>query len=375
MSDVIVIGGGVIGLSIAYELSGRGASVTVVDQGPLGREASWAGAGMLPPIAEAGTAEAALRLQSASQQLWPQFSESLQAETGIDNGYRRSGGLEVRYGGPRDALHKDIEFARQRGVEVEALTPQAARQYEPNLADNISSAYRLGTMAQIRNPRHVKALLAACTARGVRMIAGTPVYGFERSGEKILGVNTSEGMLNASQFLVSAGSWSQHILQTVGCNVTTLPVRGQIVLLYAQPLPFSHILLSGRKYLVPRPDGRILVGATVETVGFNKTNTAEGLSDLLDFAKGLVPCLAEATFERAWAGLRPRSADGLPYLGRAPGTENLFVATGHFRDGLQLSPITGTVMASLMLGEKPALCLDDYACDRQQPTVDVGSES
>jgi glycine oxidase len=347
--------------------------VTVVDQGPLGREASWAGAGMLPPAATSGTAKPAQRLVSASHLLWPQLSESLRAETGIDNGYCRSGGLEIRRGGSPDELHDDIEFARRIGAEVEGLSPQAAREFEPNLAADLSAAYRFPQMAQVRNPRHLKAMVAACAARGVRIVAGTPVYGFECSGEKIVGIKTNDGLLNAGQFVVSAGAWSQHILETVGCAVTTQPVRGQIVLLYAQPLPFKHILLAGKKYLVPRPDGRILVGATVERVGFNKANTAEGLSGLLDFATGLVPCLAEAKYERAWAGLRPRSADGLPYLGRAPGTENLFVATGHFRDGLQLSPITGKLMASLILGEEPVMSLEDFACDRHRPTVDVGS--
>jgi len=375
MSDVIVIGGGVIGLSIAYELSGRGGSVTVIDQGPPGREASWAGAGMLPPAAATGTSNPALRLQSASHLLWPRLSESLRAETGIDNGYHRSGGLEIRHGGPPDALHDEIELARRNGDEVEALSPEAVREFEPNLSVDISAAYRLPQMAQIRNPRHLKALLAACAARGVRIVGGTPVYEFDRSGETILGVKTSDGLLYAGQFVVAAGAWSQHLLEFVNCAVTTQPVRGQMVLLYAQPLPFRHILLAGKKYLVPRPDGRILVGATVESVGFKKENTAEGITGLLNFATDLVPCLADAKFERAWAGLRPRSADGLPYLGRAPGTENLFVATGHFRDGLQLSPITGKVMASLILGEEPVMSLGDFACDRHRPTVDVGSGS
>ncbi len=373
MSDVLLIGGGVIGLSIAYELSGRGVTVTVVDQGPPGREASWAGAGMLPPGPTQHVDDPAGRLRGASQRLWPDFSESLRDETGIDNGFCRCGGLELRRGGPAEALNAEIETARESGIEVEPLTPGDIQTCEPHLAADVSAAYRLSEMAQIRNPRHLKALLAACAGRSVQIVSGTPVYGFDRVGEKIVGVETNTGVLSAGQFVVSAGAWSQRILETAGCYVPTRPLRGQIVLLQMQPLPFRHILLAGKRYLIPRPDGRILVGSTEEDVGFNKQNTAAGMNGLLEFATGLVPALADAQFERAWAGLRPRSADGLPYLGRAPGSENLFVATGHFRDGLQLSAITGKLIASLMLGEEPALPLDDFACDRHQPTAELGS--
>lgn len=376
MSDVIVIGGGVVGLSIAYELSGRGVGVTVLDQGPLGREASWAGAGMLPPANPERARSPGERLRGFSHRLWSGLSERLRAETGIDNGYRKSGGLEVRFEGTTGELDEEIAAHRLAGVDIASLSPKEALECEPRLSTNISAGYRLSEMAQVRNPRHLKAMLAGCAARGVRFLPGTPVHDFDRHGEKIVGVQTPSGVLHAGQFVVAAGAWSPAVLERAGCAVKIAPLRGQIVLLQSQPLPIRHIVQVGKQYLVPRPDGRVLIGSTEDAVGFNKGNTAEGVNGLLSFAKQIVPCLAEATFERAWAGLRPRSADGLPYLGRIPGLENLFAATGHFRDGLQLSPITAELISATLLGEEPCTSLDDFRCDRHSTgTVKTGQDS
>jgi len=373
MSDVIVIGGGVIGLTTAYELAGRGVDVTVVDQGPLGREASWAGAGMLPPSHPERGRTPADRLRGASQRLWPDLSRQLQAETGIDNGYRNCGGLELRLHGPADELAEEIAEARESGVTVEAMTAEELRRFEPQLSPNVSAAYYLPEMGQVRNPRHLKALIAACGSRGVRFLTGQPVHRLDTQHDTIMGVETNEGLLVAGQYVVTAGSWSQRLLETAGCGVITRPLRGQIVLLNSLPLPLQRILMVGKRYLVPRPDGRILIGSTEDDAGFNKQNTPEGVAGLLQFATELAPSLAEAEIEQTWAGLRPRSVDGMPYLGQAPGFENLFVATGHFRDGLQLSPITGKIMAALILGEEAPVPLEDFACDRHQSTAELES--
>lgn len=366
MSDVIVIGGGVVGLTIAYELSGRGVEVTVLDQGSLGREASWAGAGMLPPGHPTAAQSPFERLRGESQLLWHDLSEQLLAETGIDNGYRRCGGLELRCHGTSNELDDEIDSLHSNGIEVEKLAPIRAREFESNLSPSVSAAYRLPEMAQVRNPRHLKAMAAACANRGVCFRVGTAVHEIDQQGEKIVGVHTSAGLMTGGQFIIAAGAWSQRLMQSADCLVRIRPLRGQIVLLQTESLPFLHIIQMGKQYLVPRPDGRILVGSTEEEAGFDKRNTAEGVNKLLAFAREIVPCLAEATFERAWAGLRPRSEDGLPYLGRVPGAENLFVAAGHFRDGLQLSPITARLISELVLGEETAVSLEDFRCDRHR---------
>ncbi len=190
------------------------------------------------------------------------------------------------------------------------------------------------------------------------------MHGFQREREKFVAIETSGGTLSAGQFVVAGGAWSGRLLNDVGCPVRVRPLRGQIVLLAMQPSPIRHVVNVGPRYLVPRGDGRVLVGATEEVAGFDKRTTAGGVGGLVEFALELVPALARATFERSWAGLRPQSADGLPYLGRVRETQNLFVATGHFRAGLQLSPATALVMTQLLLGREPAVPLAPYAVDR-----------
>jgi glycine oxidase len=362
-SDVLIIGGGIIGLSTAYGLAGRGLQVHVVDQGGFGQEASWAGAGILPPGNPQGARTAEARLRAASAGLWCSLSQELRELTGIDNGYRPCGGLELRFDEPA-ALKHEIQIWRDELVAVEELSAAAARELEPSLNPELTAAYRLPELAQVRNPRHLKALLAGCAARGVKFSPGTPVTRFERSGEQVTGVRTPAGTLRAGQYLITSGAWSKTLLADAGCELDLEPIRGQIVLLAAQPLPFTHVLQVGSQYLVPRPDARILIGSTEEHAGFDKRNTAAALRELIAFATQLVPQLADAKFERAWSGLRPATADGLPYLGGVPGAENLFVAAGHFRSGLQMSPITGQLLTQVILGETPCVPLDPYACDR-----------
>jgi glycine oxidase len=366
MHDVIIIGGGVIGLTLACDLAGEGVAVAVLDQGPLGQESSWAGAGILPPGNPEGAETPEARLRAASHVLWPTLSDVLRDETGIDNGFRRCGGLEVRLGGESDALGDEIAMWRREGVTVEPLTTPSIRQCDAALNPAVTSAYRLPEMGQVRNPRHLKALIALALKRGATLVPGTPVYGFDRHGQKIVAVETSAGRCAGGRFVVASGAWSGRLLDEAGCSAVVRPVRGQIVLLNAQPSPIRHVINVGPRYLVPRGDGRVLVGATEEAAGFDKRTTADGVGGLVEFALDLVPALARAAFERAWAGLRPGSGDGLPYLGRCPLAENLFVAAGHFRAGLQLSPITGRVMTQLLLGRPTTVPLAPYAPDRQR---------
>ncbi len=364
MADVLVIGGGVIGLSIAYELAGQGVAVQVLDQSPLGREASWAGAGMLPPgnIAFSLTPEQRLRALSCS--LWKNLSAELFEKTGIDNGFRNSGSIEVRLEGASDQIEQDIAAWKTEGVLVSETSVSELRQLEPNLPAEIVAGYRLPELSQVRNPRHLKALMAGCAARGVRFSPGVMVLGFERTGEKITGVKTPNRTFPGGSVCVCAGAWSAGLMESVKLALPVKPVRGQIVQLNQQPLPFTHILQTGPRYLVPRPDGRILVGSTEEDVGFEKRNTAQGIAGLIQLAMRLVPALKEATIERCWSGLRPGSPDGLPFLGRVPETENLFLAAGHFRSGLQMSPGTAVLMREILLGQEPSIPLEGLTVGR-----------
>ena len=359
-NDILIIGGGVIGLTTAYFLARDGLRVEVVDRGSLGKEASWAGAGILPPgnPKHARTPMDELRAHSAA--MFPRLSADLRERTGIDNGYLRSGGLEFL----RPSDHASVQEWRGEGIAADELDEAATARLEPALAAGLGPAVFLPEMAQLRNPRHLKALIAACAALGVRLRADCPIHGFERSGGRIARVTSDAGSLQAERYLVTAGAWTSALLEPLGCKLRVHPVRGQIVLLQTDVPRLRHILLWGAQYLVPRADGRVLVGSTEEQAGFAKRTTAEAIGQLLDLARMLVPTLAEAQVEQCWAGLRPGSPDGLPYLGLVPGIDNLFVAAGHFRSGIQLSPGTALVLRELLLGQKPTVPLTAFRIDR-----------
>jgi glycine oxidase len=371
MEDVIIVGGGVIGLSIAVELAGQGVAVAIVEQGDFGREASWAGAGILPPgnLQAARTPEA--RLRGLSHSLWPDWAESLEAESGMEIGYSRCGGLELRLGATSNELTEEIRLWRSEEVRVQELSADDVRELEPHLAPECGAVYHLPDLGQVRNPRLLKALLAVCAERGVRLLPGTPVIGFEERDGRITALRTRDGSMTAGRYCVAAGPWSGTVLDSLGVQLSVHPVRGQIVLLSQLPRLFSRVLQIGPRYIVPRADGRVLIGATEEHVGFRKANTASAVRDLTAFATSLVPELSAASFERAWSGLRPGSADGLPYLGQVSGHENLFVAAGHFRSGLQMSPGTARLMRQALLDQETDFELEPFSCERGRSALSL----
>lgn len=357
--DVLIIGGGVIGLTTAYFLARSGVRVEVVDQGDLGREASWAGAGILPP--GGGAVHTPYdRLRSRSVAMFPGLSDDLREQTGIDNGYLRCGGLEF----PGEDEAAAAEEWRGEGISFTVLDGPALQLLEPALAPGLGPAFHIPEMAQVRNPRHVKALLAGCVDLGVTLRPGCPVYGFDRAGTRITAARTVLGSRTAGQYLVAAGAWSDALLAEVGVRLGVRPVRGQIALLNTGTPLLHAVLCRGKRYLVPRADGRVLVGSTEEDAGFDKRPTPAAVADLLRLACELVPALAAATLERCWAGLRPGSPDGLPFLGPVPGVDNLFVAAGHFRSGIQLSPGSALLLKELVLGEPLSLPLEAFRVDR-----------
>jgi len=344
-ADVLIIGGGVIGLTTAYFLAREGARVTVIDKGDFGQEASWAGAGILPPARPSSTLPSAEQMRVLSVQMFPALSAELRERTGIDNGFLRSGGLEFVAPG-HECLREEWHAGEAR---LQTIADEAVRKLEPALATELGQAYHLPDMAQVRNPRHMKALLAACHAMGVTLRPGCPAHGFVLHGGIVLSVKSAAGELAAAKFLVATGAWSDPLLEQVGCKLGIFPVRGQIALLNTGTPVIRHILLAGRQYIVPRPDGLVLVGSTEEDVGFDKRNTASAIAELLRLAIRLSPRLGHAQLQRCWAGFRPGSRDGLPYLGPTPGYHNLFVAAGHFRSGIQLSPGSAEILTDCLL--------------------------
>jgi glycine oxidase len=369
MHDVLIIGGGVVGLSLAWDLARHGTSVQVIDQGEPGREASWAGAGMISAASQIASQHPYEQLRGLASQLHSQWADELKACTGIDNGFRRCGGLYLaRTAGEAAALAAWAQLLRGEGIEIEQLSAADVYEIERGLnrspASSLRCAFHLPTEAQIRNPWHLRALITGCEQSGVKITANVAASEFRLEGGELTVVQTSDGPLQAGKYCFTAGAWTGQILQRLGITTGILPIRGQMVLFQCPQPPITRIINCGSRYLVPRDDGHVLAGSTEEEVGFDKRTTDEAIGELTNFAGNLVPALREATVEQTWAGLRPGSFDGFPYVGPLPGLRNAFVAAGHFRSGLFLSPATAVVMSQLLRGEQPQIDLAPFRVGR-----------
>lgn len=346
MSDVVIVGGGVIGLTCAYELARDGCCVTVVDQGEIGRAASWAGAGMIPPGGRQGEPVALRQLANHAAARWPVLSLELHALTGRDNEYSECGSYHFPL--PDSNAEWDAEISEWASVPHKRLSDDDVKTALPHVGASQKQALYLPTAAQVRNPRHLQALRAACEHYGVTFIEHDEVLGFCSTGQKVESVTTRSGRRAGEQFLVTSGAWTTQLLAQLTDAIAIEPVRGQIALLRLSEPLFTHLLECGPRYLVPRRDGQILIGSTEEWAGFDPSTTSEGIEGLLEFAFGLVPELQNAELVQTWAGLRPYSNRSLPYVGPVPFWKNLWVAAGHFRAGLSLSPATALVVKDML---------------------------
>ena len=370
MHDCLIVGAGAIGLSLAYELACTGWSVRVVERGEPGRESSWAGAGIFPPANQATAVHPLDQLRGLSHRLHIDWSTRLREETGIDNEYQRCGGLYLaRDLGEAATLRAFAKEMRELQIEVREVPLTELANLEPALRDvsesgRLRSAWLLPDEVQLRNPRHLQALLAACRQRGVDIEGQTEVVDFPYEAGQLQGVQTNRGLLTAKRYCLTSGAWTYGLLKRLGIETGIFPVRGQIVLFHTERPILHHVISEGSRYLVPRRDGRLLVGSTEEEAGYDKRTTEAAIADLTDFAWGLVPALQTAAVEQTWAGLRPATFDGFPYLGRIPGLNNAYVAAGHFRSGLHLSTGTAVVMRQLMCGEQPEIDLSPFRVGR-----------
>jgi len=372
MHDCLIIGGGVIGLSLAWDLARHGKWVQVIDQQEPGRAASWAGAGMIPAASSTASNHPFEQMRGLACELHPRLAAELKELTGIDNGYRRCGGLHLaRTPGEAAALSAWATAQRDVGLEVQQLDAANLYEREPGLrpsttppAPSLVSAVLLPDEAQLRNPRHLKALLAACEKSRVTISANVAIREYVVRGDELVDLQTESGPLRARQYCFTAGAWTGQILQRLGIAAPVLPIRGQMVLFGCERPPVSRIVNEGSRYVVPRDDGCVLAGSTEEEVGFDTSTTEEAIADLTAFARGLVPALAAATIEKTWAGLRPAPFDGMPYMGRLPRLKNAFVSAGHFRSGLYLSAPAAIVMSQLIRGEQPQLDMAPFRVGR-----------
>ena len=370
MEKIVIVGGGAIGLSLAYELVQHGTRVAVVDQAKVGRKASWAGAGILPPAFER-TFDALEQLRKLSHGLHAEWAAKLRDETGIDTGYRVCGGIYLaRRAGEAASLSATMHQWAEDGIPLERLEPRQLQELEPRLRpDSIVSAelvsYHVPDEAQLRNPRHLAALRQACQQRGVNFLENARIEGFDTEGDRITAVRTSAADLQADQFCVTAGAWTGLLMNELGITMEIHPWRGQMVLIQPPQLLIRRIVNEGPRYIVPRADYHLLIGSTMEEVGFDEGTTPEAIDGLVQFARELIPDLGELPVKQTWAGLRPGTGDGNPYIGRIPRFRNAWLGAGHMRSGIHLSTGTAVCLRQLILGQTPSVKLEPFGIERE----------
>src|SRR2546423_1453150 len=341
--DVAIAGAGLIGGAIALELAEAGLRVAILERGEPGGEASWAGAGILPPAPESRAMISMVPLAIASMALYPGFIARIEEISGTNVGFRPKGTLQALFGSnAREELSTLVALQHGLGLRAEPIRAEDARELEPALSEEVEAAALRPDEASVDNRVLTQAVLQAARKAGVEVFANSAVQAISRHGERCTGLTLREGKVSAKWTVIAAGCFSASI---AGAEhfAPVRPAKGQMVALRAANVTIDRVLWSENIYLVPRNDGRILAGATVEYVGFEKEVTASAVEKILAAAIDLVPGLANARIEETWAGWRPDSPDHLPILGPAD-LDGLLIATGHFRSGILLSPITARLV-------------------------------
>lgn len=336
----LIVGGGVIGLSSALELARDGATVTVLERGVCGGESSWAGGGILSPLLPWDYSSAVTDLTALSCRLFPDWVTRVAESSGIDPEYRVSG---LRVMPPFD-VERAVQWCAGHGVRLE----------------QDGEVLWLPDVAQVRNPRLIKALRLALERMGVRIVEHTEVTGIVSTEDRVERLDTTAGSFAAERYVVAAGAWSKRLLGKRGVQLDIKPMRGQMLLYRAQPGMLRHIILQNGTYLIPRDDGHILVGSTLEDVGFDKATTEEARVALHARALGMLPQLAAAEFIQHWAGLRPGSPDNIPVIARHPQMENLYLNSGHFRYGVTMAPASAQILANHLLSREQPFDVSSY---------------
>lgn len=350
-SDITIIGGGINGLLTARELTLAGCSVTLIDKSRVGQESSWAGGGILLPIYPWRQAQAITDLVLDSLARYPGLANDLLETTGIDPEWYDCGLLICK------TPDIDEAVAWCRNSRITYQTP--GDEFFGDLNTQTHNPLWLPQIAQARNPRLLKSLKAYLLNAGVRILEQREITGIEQRRDRIAAVKTDQGPISTERLIIATGAWTSPLLARLFPDshpaIDIEPVRGQMLLFAAQPDSLPHMVLDGDQYLIPRRDGRILAGSTVEQAGFEKKTTAQAREQLYRFATTLFPALNKFPVEAHWAGLRPGTEAGVPYIGRHPELANVFVNAGHFRNGLVMGPASAVLLSDLILGRTPSV--------------------
>jgi glycine oxidase len=365
--DVVVIGAGVVGCAVAYHLAKTDVSVALLDKGRVAGEASQAGAGMLAPLDEEG-ADPRHPLQQfylRALAYYTNLDQQLKQETGIDIELVDAPTLRLAFDEHEATTLQSLQATYQEFLPgLQWLDGKTARAREPLLSESVHGALISPTERNVQVSRLTLALARGAAFRGTRIFEGRPLQRLLRAGQRLVGVETAQGPITTEQVVLAAGAWASR-WHSPRPTPPIFPVKGQILALQAPvDLFLRHTVHAlGVGGIVPKADGRIYVGATIEEVGFEKEVTLEGLATLRAVVERLTPALKHARLDRAWAGLRPGSADHEPLIGASKQLLGLWIAGGHERNGILLGPLTGHILAELIQGHVPPLGLDLAACD------------
>ncbi len=359
-TDITLIGGGVIGLLTARAFVNAGASVTIVDKGLLGQESSWAGGGILLPLYPWRQADAISQLAVNSLSLYPSLAAQLFADTNKDPEWTPCGLLITK----NPDITEAIAWCQNHGIRFQ----QAAAAFFNDLVTQPDQPLWLPDIAQARNPRLVKSLKQDLINKGVTLIEHCELTNIKQVQNTITHIETSTGQYPVKQVIISAGAWTGSLFRKLFKGLMTepniAPVKGQMVLFEAEAGLLPSMVLDGDHYLIPRRDGKILAGSTVEHDGFNKHTTESARKDLTEFALSLLPALKGAPLIHHWAGLRPGTELGIPYIDRHPDIHNLSINAGHFRNGLVMGPASAKLMVDLILNRPTSVAPEPYRLGR-----------